>query len=197
MAFRGRLFLVRHPETHDNKEGLIQGQQDSPLTTRGRLQALKIAEYLKGTSLSAIFSSDLNRAAETARIVSSNISWQIPLIYDRRLREIGFGGYEKQPVRLFSEDPRRVLETSPQNGGESLRHCYCRVKSFMDDLLMSSDEKDIAIITHYIIKIMLLRVMIPSFAKEVKDIPNGAISIIQYRGGIPSPLTINLVTHLR
>ena len=66
----GRLYLVRHGETASNAERLWQGKHgDDPLNERGRAQSLAAANALSDYSAaSALYASDLRRAAETANV---------------------------------------------------------------------------------------------------------------------------------
>jgi broad specificity phosphatase PhoE len=86
-----RLLLIRHGESVANAEGRLQGQVDSPLSEAGRQQARALAERLAGDepTISAIYASDLSRAAETAQIVAGR--YGLPLTLDTRLREYDWG----------------------------------------------------------------------------------------------------------
>lgn len=79
-----RVLLVRHGQSEWNAEGRWQGQADPPLTDVGRAQARAAARSLG--ALDAIFSSDLQRATETAAIISAEIGTG-PVIVDEALRE--------------------------------------------------------------------------------------------------------------
>ena len=67
------LLLVRHGETSWNVDGRLQGQlmPGPALTARGRQQAMELAERLRGEPLDAIYTSDLQRALETAQAVAA------------------------------------------------------------------------------------------------------------------------------
>jgi broad specificity phosphatase PhoE len=86
-----KLLLVRHGQSVANAEGRIQGQFDSPLNARGRAQAQALAQRLEheGWNLAALYASDLQRAAETARIIAQQ--FDVPLTLDPQLREYDFG----------------------------------------------------------------------------------------------------------
>jgi 2,3-bisphosphoglycerate-dependent phosphoglycerate mutase len=65
-----RVYLVRHGETQANRDGIIQGQQDTPLNALGEEQARMVGEALKEKEIACAFSSDLSRArkASTERL---------------------------------------------------------------------------------------------------------------------------------
>ena len=65
------LYLIRHGETDWNVEGRWQGHADVPLNEHGRQQAIQISQQLAGVGLAAIYSSDLQRAQETAQALSA------------------------------------------------------------------------------------------------------------------------------
>ena len=56
------IYFVRHGETLWNKEGRIQGELDSPLTTKGREDIQKLAENLNSIEFDEVYSSELGRA---------------------------------------------------------------------------------------------------------------------------------------
>lgn len=86
------LYIVRHGETFWNTQKRWQGQQDSALTPVGRTQVEKLAQRLAHVTFSAIHSSDLPRAIETASILALNRD--IPLHTNINLRERKAGPIE-------------------------------------------------------------------------------------------------------
>jgi broad specificity phosphatase PhoE len=87
-----RLLLVRHGETDWNTTGRFQGQADPPLNANGRAQAASLAAQLAQTRIGAIYSSDLQRARDTAEIVARKLGMTVRV--DRRLREINQGEWD-------------------------------------------------------------------------------------------------------
>ena len=86
-----RLLLARHGETDWNRIGRWQGQADPPLNETGRRQAAELAERLVGKGISAIHTSDLLRASETARVVADRLGLTVD--EDPGLREIDVGSW--------------------------------------------------------------------------------------------------------
>lgn len=89
-----KLYLIRHGETDWNAKHLYQGQGDRPLSALGKKEAQKLTQELKQIKVDALFSSDLKRAYETAKIV--NRLHKLPIQADPLLREINFGKMEGQ-----------------------------------------------------------------------------------------------------
>ena len=86
------LWIVRHGETDWNRERRFQGHADQPLNETGRAQARALAESVAGDGISAVYTSDLARARETAEIVASRLGVEaVPL---PGLREIDVGEWQ-------------------------------------------------------------------------------------------------------
>ncbi len=64
------LFLVRHGETVDNANKIMQGQTQGQLNDEGVRQAEQLRNQLAATPIDMVVSSDLKRAVDTARIVA-------------------------------------------------------------------------------------------------------------------------------
>ena len=62
-----RVYIVRHGETEENKQKIIQGHLDSPLNSEGERQADLVAGALKDVPFDVCYSSDLRRAVDTAK----------------------------------------------------------------------------------------------------------------------------------
>src|SRR4029079_3482461 len=86
------ILLARHGETDWNVERRVQGHSDTPLNDTGRGQARALAEELAGEPIDAVYSSDLVRAHETARLVAEQRGLDVTAIRD--LREKHFGTWE-------------------------------------------------------------------------------------------------------
>jgi probable phosphoglycerate mutase len=126
-----RLWLVRHGETAWSAAGRFNGWRDLSLSDRGRAQARALADRLRGRRFQAIWSSDLRRAVETARLAYGEPS------VDRRLRELDFGALEGRTWQELDEPTQRALidfEGFEASDGESVASMRSRVMSFVGGL---------------------------------------------------------------
>jgi broad specificity phosphatase PhoE len=86
------IVLVRHGETDWNRERRYQGHADTPLNEAGRAQARELAEILRPEGVSAVYSSPLRRASETARIIADRLGLEAREL--EPLREIDVGDWQ-------------------------------------------------------------------------------------------------------
>ncbi|HEX7878810.1 MAG TPA: histidine phosphatase family protein [Candidatus Eisenbacteria bacterium] len=135
------VILVRHGLTEWNDLGLIQGWTDIPLSPLGRRQAEATARALAGRPISAVASSDLVRARETAEAIARAHGLTPTLHAD--LREYHCGEWEGRPfleVRRDHPDAFRAWfndAEAPIPGGESMGAALRRAGPAVDALLAS------------------------------------------------------------
>ena len=143
----------RHGQTAWNEQRRFQGQLDIPLDDRGREQATRAAALLAGFSPSAVVSSDLVRARETAQALADMTG--LPVATDPRLREIDVGGWQGLTFDEVSE--RFPVEAAMwrdggdgrRGGGESLIEVGARGVAAVDDALLSlADDGTLVVVTH-------------------------------------------------
>jgi broad specificity phosphatase PhoE len=96
-----RLVLVRHGRTAWNLDGRAQGHTDVGLDEVGRAQALAVAPALARLAPTALWSSDLARARETAAAIAEATG--LPVRTDPRLREFDVGERAGLTVPEFAE----------------------------------------------------------------------------------------------
>lgn len=87
-----RVLLWRHGQTDWNLINRFQGHSDIPLNDVGRFQAQRSAQILAGMNPTAIISSDLGRARETAQALANLVG--LPVTTDEKLRETNGGLWE-------------------------------------------------------------------------------------------------------
>ena len=121
-----RLVLIRHGQTTWNTQGRLQGQLDIPLDALGRRQAARLADALQDEGISAVVSSDLSRAWDTALALAGPLG--LPLRADPGLRERCFGVLQGRTRAQIDQDTpelaRRWHSREPDfapEGAESLR----------------------------------------------------------------------------
>ena len=64
-----RIYVVRHGETEENRQKIVQGHLDTSLNSEGERQSDLLAKALKDVPFDACYSSDLQRAVQTAKRV--------------------------------------------------------------------------------------------------------------------------------
>lgn len=160
----GRLLLVRHAESLWNAAGRWQGQADPGLSARGREQARGLGTRLAGEAVEALVASDLERAAETARIAARALGLEARL--DPRLREHDVGAWSglthAEIAARWPDDYARFragdTELRP-GGGESRRMLAARVARAAAELAAEHAGR-LVLVTHA----GWLRALVPGLA---------------------------------
>jgi probable phosphoglycerate mutase len=147
------LWFVRHGESTWNASGFVQGQANGPVLTRkGLAEAAHIAGRLAGATITALYTSDLKRARQTAEIVGRAVR-MVPQS-DAALRERNFGQaqgrpHSELPSAASGIDIDRVVDADARPAdGESLTDLYERVAAFIDRLGTSAPEGHVLVVTH-------------------------------------------------
>ncbi|MGH9907426.1 MAG: histidine phosphatase family protein, partial [Pyrinomonadaceae bacterium] len=148
-----RLYLIRHGEVEGSCSGRVLGWTDTPLSETGVEQAHELRDSFASLKLSAVYSSDLQRARKTAETIAESHSLEVRATAS--WREINMGDWEecaisslhervpKMVTQLF-EDPASFQYPS----GESFKDFISRIKRSMDQLLCSHDAGVIVLVTH-------------------------------------------------
>lgn len=92
------IYIVRHGQTAENLQMILQGHLPGTLTDKGKEQVRNAAEHLaeKDVQFKCIVSSDLKRAMDSANIISERL--KLPVIPMKILRERDWGKYTGMPV---------------------------------------------------------------------------------------------------
>jgi len=185
--FETTIYLVRHGETDWNLEQRYQGQQDIPLNQTGIKQAKLIAENLDSMNFSAIYSSDLKRAHQTALEIAKKVN--LPITTNQALREINQGDWEgmyiKDVLAAKGEEVKAVYmnpHTARKPGGESIAEVAERMYSYLDFLAEKHNHERILVVSHGLaIATVLCKVRELPLDQAVKNIPaNTGIEIINW-----------------
>lgn len=146
------LYIIRHGKTEWNAKRKLQGRTDIPLNEDGRAMAENAAKQCAHINFDVCYCSPLIRAKETAEIILKGRN--IPIIFDDRLVEMGFGKYEGIenvplgcPISVMFERPQDYI---PDGGAESFEELYARTGDFLKQVIapLSESGKDVLIVGH-------------------------------------------------
>ena len=179
-----RIIAVRHGETSWNADARIQGQRDIGLNDTGRWQAQRVGHALAEEAITAVYSSDLERAHATAQSISEVKG--IPVIPHEGLRERSFGMFEGKTFDEIHETwpehahnwRKRIPEWQPPEGGESLIQLRERVTRTVQELAARHPGEQIVLVAHGGVLDALYRVATGQEVNSPRtwELPNGAIN---------------------
>jgi broad specificity phosphatase PhoE len=147
-----RIVLLRHGRTAHNADGRIQGQLDVPLDELGMAQAQALGTVFASSPPAVVVSSDLARAAATARAVCEHVG--LPLRLDPRLRETHFGDWQGLTGEEVSAQWPDLYERWRKGddcpaGGETRLEVAARAAEVVRDVLPSvPDGETLLLVTH-------------------------------------------------
>ncbi|MDD2921055.1 MAG: histidine phosphatase family protein [Anaerolineales bacterium] len=175
-------WLIRHGQTDWNSTGRWQGQSpDAPaLNDAGFAQALALRDQLPDADFSAIYSSDLLRAKQTAELVAAPLN--LTVVLDSRLREMNLGAWEGMLSDDIQAQYPRELEARKQNPfearapqGESPREVAQRVIAAADEIAARHPNQSVLIVSHGVsLAIILCRAREIPLDKVYENIPENA-----------------------
>lgn len=175
--------FIRHGETDWNRVNRLQGSSDIPLNDAGRVQALEVGMMLAGTRWSAIVSSPLERARESARIIAAELSIELGPAYPE-LVERDYGPFE-------GTSGRDALERYPDRaypGAEPLDSVAARGRAGLASIAADYGDTDVVVVSHG----TLIRVTLADIVGHPLDtIHNGSVSTLRLECGEWIVLTVN------
>jgi len=170
-----RLIFIRHGESEGNSDGILCGWHDSGLTEKGIAQAERVALALKDAGINAIISSDLQRAKQTALIISKQLGMDI--CFDERFRERACGIFDGKKIddlknheswESFVNDSNFTLE-----GGESVVDFSKRISESCKMIVREHEGRNILLVSHG----GVLWAMVPYILGVPVDSYNGLIGM--------------------
>jgi len=175
--FNMKLFIVRHGETVENKTHIHQGHLPGRLTKEGKEQAEKIAFRLKKEKFDYVYSSDLARASDTAKIIMKYHKGQ-HIIYSQELREINQGtatGKKHGTVDWKNDFPK---------GAETFVQLRKRLKKFFYKFHKKHVDDKVLIVAHGgSIRALIMVLFKKPFMYEKKvglgKMPNTSLTILE------------------
>ncbi len=147
------IILIRHGETEWNLIGRWQGHADSALSSRGILQAKHLGERMAKERVDFVYTSDLERAKHTAKIVGEPSKWSFSLMPELRERDIGVleGMTTDEMVEKQPEAYHSFLHDGPcyqPPGGESFQQFARRCLEVIETLASRHPGKKVVAVTH-------------------------------------------------
>jgi broad specificity phosphatase PhoE len=194
-----KAIIVRHGETDYNAQRILQGYSPVPLSTRGRQQAALVAERLPSLQPRILYSSDIQRAQETAEIISHKLA--LPIQPCTGLREWHVGTWQHKSADEFETHLEAIgghVVTYVPEGGESQLQTQERMVAQMQSLaaqhagetvLCVSHGKAIDLFTRHVLGLDVMRT--PAYS-----IINTSVNIFSHQNGGWELITLNDVYHL-
>jgi probable phosphoglycerate mutase len=149
-----QLCIARHGETDWNSAGILQGWLDVPINDQGRRQARELADSLAAVGFSAVWSSPLSRARQTAEIVAAALGLPPPRFHDG-LKERNFGVIQGIPkVELADLNPlllQQIMRRNPAThfeDGESMDEFADRVLNAVTGIGANHADARVLVVTH-------------------------------------------------
>lgn len=149
-----QLYFIRHGETDMNAQLRCQGSIDIPLNEEGRAQMSQAAKFFQRVEYSAVYSSPLSRAMESAALAAGGSDVK-PLDW---IAELNHGKVEGMNAAEIEENFPGLMDmwkSRPEKvtfpDGESLADVAMRVKAGLIDLLDNGPEGDVLLVTHQVI----------------------------------------------
>jgi broad specificity phosphatase PhoE len=177
------VLFIRHAET--DMAGTFCGHSNPPINARGLQQIQALLSALNGEEIEYIFTSDLERAASTARMLAD--AYGVPCIQKPNLREINFGTWEGLTWQQIQEQDeayaRRWTETYPNlpaPGGETFADFQTRVIAEITEIFNSDDQQQAAVVTHGGVMRVVLQAMCGLAENEAWELTKHYCSFFRY-----------------
>ena len=183
-----RLELIRHGQTDWNLADKLQGSSDIPLNDTGRGQALEAARLLAGVEWSAIVSSPLGRARETAEIIAAELGIELGDAYDE-LIERDYASHEgRTPESPIPDQPNADYPDIEPRESVAARGLGALEMIRDTRLPLDGDDAHIVVVCHgTIIRFTLAEIL----GREVPHIENAAANTVEWDGTAWHVLSVN------
>ncbi len=199
-----RLFLIRHGATPMTMEDKFSGIENVHLSEEGRQQARLLGMRLAETDVAAVYTSPLDRAMETAAILSEPHAMQpIP---SEGLREISHGHWEgltRREVETRFADEYAAWESDPftfaPEGGESGLSVLARVLPVIRQIVVAHTDQNVMVVSHKATLRLVISSLLGFDARGYRDRLDQApacLNIVDFKDPIRARLMLfNDVSH--
>lgn len=144
-----KIYIVRHGQTEENLQRILQGHMPGTLTEQGKEQVQKAAEQLskEGVKFTRIVSSDLKRAMDSAQIIADKLN--LPIIPMEILRERDWGKFTGMSIAEATDKYRAHGKWKfPPGTTETEAGIYERAKRALVELQKQFADETIIVVTH-------------------------------------------------
>ncbi|GAA4665049.1 histidine phosphatase family protein [Frondihabitans cladoniiphilus] len=183
-----RLELIRHGQTDWNAADKLQGSSDIPLNATGREQAHAAAELLKDFDWSAIVSSPLGRARETARIIASQLGIELGAAYPELIERDYASREGTVATTKIPDEPNADFPDIEPRASVAHRGLGALRDIRETRLPLDGEDSNIVVVCHGTIIRFLLSAIL---GREVGHIHNAAASTVEWADGGWRVLSIN------
>lgn len=146
------VYFVRHVQAQGNIERTFQGAIDTPISAQGEIQCQNLRDFFKDICLDAVYTSPLKRAVATANAIADG---RCPVITNENIKEINAGIWEGEKIDDLELKWPVEFETWQNHpwdfviqGGESMEQVYNRCGAGIKEIIASSKDKTIAVVSH-------------------------------------------------
>ena len=148
------IIFLRHGQAENNTKKILAGRSPNVnLTQTGLEQAEQAGEMLKSLNISAIYTSPIDRALQTAQIVSKHCGLEV--VTDDRLIELDMGKFTMMPYNEIFEKYGNVFlkfyqgsDEVSENGVETFSQVQKRVTEMVDSVLNKHKDENVVLVTH-------------------------------------------------
>jgi broad specificity phosphatase PhoE len=184
------ILLARHGESDWNRSEQWQGLADRPLTELGREQARTLAARLHDVELDAIYSSDLQRARDTAQVVAHDHGLEVMEV--PALREVDVGSWSgltrTEAQTRFPDGYARWIDGGEGwDDGESYAQLRDRVVAAVQRIAADHEGGRILVVAHggtiRAIHAAALGVDVTTYRRTHRVEPNGGLSTVEIDDG--------------
>ena len=199
-----RLLLVRHGATTATEEGRFSGANGADLSEEGRRQAKRLGERLAPQRLTAIYSSPLSRARDTARIIAGHCNLDVQVRDE--LREISHGRWEgltREDVEREFRDEYQAWEADPFTfapaGGESGVTVLARALPVVREVVTAHPGGRILVVSHKATLRLILSSLLgfdPRGYRDRLDQSPACLNVVDFRDPVRARLMLfNDISH--
>ena len=175
-----KLYIVRHGQTEENRQRILQGHMPGNLTEEGKKQVTTAANNLasSGVNFKVIASSDLKRAMDSALIIAEEL--HIPVIPMQILRERDWGNYTGMPLSEAKDKYRKGDRWEfPDGSAETEEGIYARANEALCTLQEQYPDDNVIVVTHGQFARNLIAVNFKCSYHDVAPFMNAEVRLLQ------------------